>query len=1344
MAGPVRISIVADGARARRELEQTASAADRTGSRIGKAFGGAARVAKYGAAGISAAVVGIGASAVKTEADFSQQMNLIGAATGAGAAELGKLRDLAKEMGAQTSFSANEAAGAMLELSKAGLTPATIQAGALEGTLTLAAAGGTDLATAATVASNALNTFGLRGKDMASVAAALAGGANASSASVESLAFGLSQVGPGAKNAGLSLQETVGVLSAFDAAGIKGSDAGTSLKTMLTRLVPSTDKARDAMRELGLDFTNADGSFQSIEQVAGQLQKKMGDLSAEQRTQALATIFGSDATRAASVLIDEGSKGVRKYIKATKDQGAAQGLAKARMAGTTGALERLSGAAETSKLVIGEALAPVVVRVADYLSENLVPATEKAVKWTEDFIGAIQDIRNGDGAGSVGEIGDAVAGINWDKAVKGGKAIASSIAEIGGAVGASGLDVLADTLDVTGVALEYAADNSDKLAAAVPFLAAGFVAFKAAAIAGNIAMAAAIPLRFAEIAATRQQTIAIRAMTAAVAQLTAAQAGAARGAWVNGTWYSAVRNNGQAAGAAATQVSRLGTAARGAAGIAGMGALVASTQTANDKTSALLGTLGGAAVGFSVAGPWGALVGGAAGLAMGVFANKTKDAKDALEEAAPAVTDYTSTLDDLTAATTRATRAQVFKNLTEAGGLKFASELGISARDVVSATLGQEDALRRVNAALQDSTRYQVQYNDGQTGYLFKTFKTQGAVDKFTASLEANGGAIDEVTKLQKDSTAKVELAAFIGRETDAWKANTRAKRQEILASQDLTVLQGKIPKKIITEIGQTGITPTIKGVARVAAQYKLIDKRQIRALIEATGTDLSVRKIRRVTEALIETENQRPNLSPYTREFTTQLNRNKTLVDRSSRDISEKLRDGTRRARADLGPFTTSVRAGTTTATSTAKGGGLSIGVGLGDGVVFGIVSRSGAVQGAIASSVRSAIAAGKAAAKTRSPSRETMWIGDMMGKGLEAGIAGREPAARARGKDVVAALLAGIIDGSNGVTNAVEKVTRFIEQRIDLKDDRKERAREKAVLAGLKNEFAQLKKNGKAQDRNADALVKARDRYRQLADEAKQYAATIKESFVSYGSVISLGQGAGFADSGQLISGLQGRLDAARRFAEVIKQLSGSLNATTLQQLIDAGVEGGLGTAEAILAGGASAIGQINTLTGQIAAAGGGLGDAMKDKFKQAGVDAAAGLVLGLEKEQKRLDKAAERIGATIVRAIKKSLGIKSPSRVFRRVGEDSMAGLAIGLDETYARRLGARVGTGVEQGFKRPTLDTATIAAGPSAVRGGEVIRIELRLSAEEGDRLVRGKTIIADINYARSQGAPAVAR
>lgn len=354
-------------------LQSAGRHADSMGSRFRRAaVGGAGLVAAFG-------IGKLVKDSVQLEASFSKTLSQIAVATGAPKSALKGLHDTAMKMGADTVFSAGEAADAMLELAKSGISTRDIMGGGIKGTLTLAAAGSLDLASAATIASNAMNTFHLRGKDMGTIAAALAGGANASTASVESLGQALSQVGPGARNAGLSLQETVGTLAAFDQAGIKGSDAGTSLKTMLTRLIPSTKSAKTAMADLGLSFVDQHGNIDDITVVAQKLQDKLSGLSQEQRTTALQTIFGSDATRAATVLMNDGAKGLEKFIKATRDQGAAQRMAKANMSGTAGALEQLSGSVDTAKIKLGEALAPTVRKLAHFLSATAVPAFSKFI-----------------------------------------------------------------------------------------------------------------------------------------------------------------------------------------------------------------------------------------------------------------------------------------------------------------------------------------------------------------------------------------------------------------------------------------------------------------------------------------------------------------------------------------------------------------------------------------------------------------------------------------------------------------------------------------------------------------------------------------------------------------------------------------------------------------------------------------------------------------------------------------------------------------------------------------------------------------------------------------------------
>jgi TP901 family phage tail tape measure protein len=379
-----------DIGRATRDLQKLGDAANNSAFAVfGEKFKTAgAKIKNTGeklTLGVTLPLVGIGIAAVSTQAQYETTMNQLAVATDAPVEAMTRLKDLAKQLGAETVFSANDAAEAMLELAKGGFTPAQIAGGGVQATMALAATEGMALADAATITSNAMNTFGIKAKNAARIADALAGGSIASSASVEGLAQALSQVGPGASNAGLNMRQTVGVLAAFADNGIKGSDAGTSLKTMLARLVPSTKEAAAEMERLGLDFVDAKGNIVPITNVAKQLQDKLGGMSEAQRIAALQTIFGSDATRAATVLMKEGASGLQTYIDATSKSGAANEMAAARMEGTAGAMEKVKGTIETALLAIGEALAPIITQVSDFVREwvdrfqQLDPATQKVI-----------------------------------------------------------------------------------------------------------------------------------------------------------------------------------------------------------------------------------------------------------------------------------------------------------------------------------------------------------------------------------------------------------------------------------------------------------------------------------------------------------------------------------------------------------------------------------------------------------------------------------------------------------------------------------------------------------------------------------------------------------------------------------------------------------------------------------------------------------------------------------------------------------------------------------------------------------------------------------------------------
>ena len=314
--------------------------------------------------GLTVPIVAAGGAATSVAANFDDAMSQVQGALGGASADMDGLRDLALQLGADTVFSATESAQAMVELAKGGLTEAQIKGGALAASMDLAAAGQLNLADAAATTVQMMGSFGLGAGDATRIANALAGAANASSADVSDLTQAMSQCSAQASLAGWSLEDTAAALALFADHGVKGSDAGTSLKTMLQRLAAPTDQAAEAIAAYGLNIRDSNGKMKDISGIADELTGKLGGLSDAERDAALQTIFGSDASRAAAILMQSGSEGLAKYIAATNDATAAETMANAQKGELSWALENMGGAVESASVAFGTALAPAITAVA--------------------------------------------------------------------------------------------------------------------------------------------------------------------------------------------------------------------------------------------------------------------------------------------------------------------------------------------------------------------------------------------------------------------------------------------------------------------------------------------------------------------------------------------------------------------------------------------------------------------------------------------------------------------------------------------------------------------------------------------------------------------------------------------------------------------------------------------------------------------------------------------------------------------------------------------------------------------------------------------------------------------
>ena len=343
------------GGTASRNLESTGKKLTSTGTKM--------------TLGITMPLGVVGKKVVETGADFEDTMSQTAGALDIPMSSMGSLRNLALKMGADTMFSAKEAGEAMVELAKGGMNEAQIKGGALKSTMDLAAASGMNLGDSANVVVQSMGAFGLSADKSALAANALAGAAAASSTDVRPLTEGLSQCGAQAHLAGWNIQDTTAVLGMFADAGVKGADAGTSLKTMLQRLASPTGKAAKLMKAYGINVRNSDGTMKSASEIAQILHDKLGKLSPATRDAALQTIFGTDASRAAAIMMNNGAKGLAKYTKATYDQSSASRQAKARMGDTRYALEQMNGSIETAAIALATILNPVVAKVAKKIQD---------------------------------------------------------------------------------------------------------------------------------------------------------------------------------------------------------------------------------------------------------------------------------------------------------------------------------------------------------------------------------------------------------------------------------------------------------------------------------------------------------------------------------------------------------------------------------------------------------------------------------------------------------------------------------------------------------------------------------------------------------------------------------------------------------------------------------------------------------------------------------------------------------------------------------------------------------------------------------------------------------------
>lgn len=326
---------------------------------------------------VTVPIVGLAAAAVKTTADFDKSMSKVAAVSGATGKDFDSLRDKAREMGATTKFSATDAADAFNYMAMAGWKTEEMLDG-VEGIMNLAAASGEDLATTSDIVTDALTAFGKSAADSGRLADIMAAASANANTNVSMMGETFKLAAPVAGALGFSMEDTAVAIGLMANAGIKSSQAGTSLRAGLTNLVKPTKQMKEAMEKYGIEVTNTDGTMKSMREIVEMLRDKLGGLDEAEQAAAAGAIFGKNAMSGWLAIINASEDDVEKLTRAIDNS---DGTAK-KMAETM--QDNLAGQLTILKSQLQE--------LAISFGDILVPKIRKAVEWVQKQVDAFNDL----------------------------------------------------------------------------------------------------------------------------------------------------------------------------------------------------------------------------------------------------------------------------------------------------------------------------------------------------------------------------------------------------------------------------------------------------------------------------------------------------------------------------------------------------------------------------------------------------------------------------------------------------------------------------------------------------------------------------------------------------------------------------------------------------------------------------------------------------------------------------------------------------------------------------------------------------------------------------------------
>ena len=318
---------------------------------------------------VTGAVVGLGTAAVKTAADFDSAMSQVAAVSGATGADLEALRDKAREMGSKTKFSASEAAEAMNYMAMAGWKTSDMLSG-IEGIMNLAAASGEDLATTSDIVTDALTAFGLSAADSGHFADILAAASSNANTNVSMMGETFKYCAPIAGALGFSAEDTAEAIGLMANAGIKSSQAGTSLRTVMNSLAGEVKICGAGIGEVTVATSNADGSMRDLSDILADCRVAFAGLSESEKAAAAEALVGKNAMSGFLALMNAAPADIEKLSGAIADcDGTAAGMAETMQDNLAGQLTILKSQLEELAISFGELLMPSIRMIVGWVQK---------------------------------------------------------------------------------------------------------------------------------------------------------------------------------------------------------------------------------------------------------------------------------------------------------------------------------------------------------------------------------------------------------------------------------------------------------------------------------------------------------------------------------------------------------------------------------------------------------------------------------------------------------------------------------------------------------------------------------------------------------------------------------------------------------------------------------------------------------------------------------------------------------------------------------------------------------------------------------------------------------------